>query len=140
MLLSKRLQERRKNIEAHRHPANQADGAADRPLAVENTGAGTLEILEHPFAQPKERRSGGRNADLTSEPQEQLLLQFLFQQQNLAADGRLRKVQLQACARERSRPRDGSQYLELAKVHACPGSGRLLLRLVRATYRLEPFG
>ena len=55
---------------------------------------------------------------LPAEPEEQLLLQLLFEQQDLPADGGLRQVQLLAGAGERSRLRDRAQDLELSKVHA----------------------
>ena len=51
------------------------------------------------------------------ETEEQLLVQLLFEQEDLAADGRLRQMELLAGARERAGLRDRPQNFELAKVH-----------------------
>ena len=91
-----------------------------RALGVENAGARPLEILEHALAEAEQRGAGRRDADLAAEPEEQLLLQLLFEQQDLAADGRLRQVQLLPGARERAGLRDRAQYLQLSQVHASP--------------------
>ena len=120
MVLAECLQQRRKHVEADRHSASQAHGAADRLLAVEDAGPRALEILEHALAQPEKSGAGRRNPDLAAKPQEHLLLQLLFEQQNLTADGRLRQVQLLPGARERSRLRDGAEYFELSEVHLAP--------------------
>ena len=96
VLLAERLEQRREHVEADGHAADQPDGAADRALRVENAGAGPLEILEHPLAEAEQRGAGRRDADLAAEPEEQLLLQLLFEQQDLTADRRLRQVQLLA--------------------------------------------
>ena len=118
MFLAEGLEQGREHVEAHGHAADQADGAAHRALIVEDAGAGALEILEHALAEAEQRGAGGRDPDLAAEPEEQLLLQLLFEQQDLAADGGLREVQLLAGAGERSRLRDRAQYLELSQVHA----------------------
>ena len=82
--------------------------------------AGPFEILEHALAEAEQRRARRRDADLSAEAEEQLLLQLLFEQQDLAADGRLRQVQLLPGARERSGLRDRAKYLQLSQVHARP--------------------
>ena len=55
--------------------------------------AGLLEIVEETLAETEERRAGRSDAHLPAEAQEQLLLQFLLEEQNLAADRRLREMQ-----------------------------------------------
>ena len=78
-----------------------------------------FEIVEHPLAEPEQRRAGRRNPNLAPQPQKQLLVELLFEQQDLAADGGLREVELLAGARERAGLRDRPQNLELSKIHAC---------------------
>ena len=50
-------------------------------------------IVEETLAQTQERRACRSDAHLPAKTQEQLLLQFLLQEQNLAADRRLREMQ-----------------------------------------------
>ena len=76
-----------------------------------------LEIVEQPLAEAEQRRAGRRDAHLAAEPQEQLLLQFLLEQQDLAADRGLREVQPLAGAGEGAGVGHGPQDLELAQVH-----------------------
>ena len=66
----------------------------DGLLVVEDARARLLEVVEHPLAETEQRRAGGRDPNLAAEPEKQLLLQLLLEQQNLAADRRLRQVQL----------------------------------------------
>ena len=129
MLLAERLEQRREHVEADGHAADQPDGPAHRALRVENAGAGALEILEHPLAEAEQRGAGGGDADLAAEPEEQLLLQLLFEQQDLTADRRLRQMQLLARAGERSGLRDRAQYLQLSQVHASPPVPPLFCRV-----------
>src|SRR3954454_15560539 len=118
MLLAERLQQRRKDVQADRHAANEAQCSFDRSLTVENGRAGLLEIVEHPLAESEERRAGGGDPNLAPKPQEQLLIELLLEQQNLPADRRLRQVKLFSRARERARLRDRPQDLELTKVQS----------------------
>ena len=45
--------------------------------------------------------------------------ELLLEERNLAADGRLRHVQLPAARGERSRFSDGLEDFELAEIHTC---------------------
>ena len=118
MQLAERLQQRRKHVEADGHAADQPQASCHALLALDDGGAGLFEVVEQPLAEAEERRSGRRDPDLASEPQEQLLLQLLFEQEDLPADGRLGEMELLAGAGERSGVGDGAQDLELPKVHA----------------------
>ena len=64
-------------------PPTSAQRAGDRALSLEDAGARLLEIVEHPLAEPEQRRAGGRDADLAAKAQEQLLVQLFFEQQDL---------------------------------------------------------
>ena len=144
MLLAKRLEQRREHVQTDRHAADEPQRALDVLLRVEDAGARLLEIVEHPLAEAEERRAGGRDPDLPAETEEQLLVELFLEQQDLAADGGLREVQLLAGARERSGLRDRPQNLELSKIHASYSlsavgpltlqgwsTGRLLVKLYR---------
>ena len=102
-----------------------------RALVVENARAGPFEILEHALAEAEQRGAGRRDADLAAEAEEQLLLQLLFEQQDLAADGRLRQVQLLPGARERARLRDRAKNLQLSQVHDTPPRTAAILSSAR---------
>ena len=118
VLLAKGLEQRRKDVQAHCHAADEAQRALDVLLGVEDRGAGLLEVVEHPLAETKERRAGGRDADLATKAQEQLLVELFLQQENLAADSGLRQMQLLSGARERPALRYRPENLELPKIHA----------------------
>ena len=76
-----------------------------------------VHVLEHALAELDERFGRGRHADLTAHAQEQRLAELLLEQQDLAADGRLRHVQLAAARGEGSRLGDGLEDFELTKIH-----------------------
>ena len=78
---------------------------------------GVLHVLEHAVAQLEQRFAGGRDADAAPDAVKHRLAELLFEQQNLAADGRLRDAQLLAGGRERSGVGDGADDLELPQVH-----------------------
>jgi hypothetical protein len=52
------------------------------------------DVLEDALAELDQRLRGGRHPHLPADPQEQRLAEFLLEQQNLAADGRLRDAEL----------------------------------------------
>ena len=61
--------------------------------------------------------AGRRDANAPPDPQEDALVQLVLEQQNLAADRRLRHVQLSPGAGERSGLGDRLDDLELAQIH-----------------------
>ena len=107
----------REDIQTDRHPAEQADRAAQRFLAVGDAGDGVLQILEHPVTELEQRLARRRNPDASADAQEDGLLQLVLEQQDLAADRRLGHVQLVAGGGEGACLGDGANDLELAKVH-----------------------
>ena len=72
---------------------------------------------EDPLAELHEALGRRRHAHLTPDAQKQRLAELLLEEQDLAADRRLRHMELFAARRERSGVRDGLEDLELAKVH-----------------------
>ena len=77
----------------------------------------SLDVLEDALAKLHEALGGRRHPDLASDPQEQRLAQLFFEQQNLAADRRLRHVQLPAARGERTGFGNRLEDFELAKIH-----------------------
>ena len=82
-LLAEGLEQQREDVEADRHPADQPQRAGHPLLALEDRGAGLLEIVEQPLAQAEQRGAGRGDADLAAQAQEQLLLELFFEQQDL---------------------------------------------------------
>ena len=69
----------------------------------------------------------GRDLDPPAEPDEQRLVEFFLEQQDLPADRRLRDVQPRARGRERAAVRDRPEDFELSQIH------RAVLVSLRAT-------
>src|SRR5262245_10610226 len=111
------FQERRKDVQTNGHAANKPEGASERPRAVCDAAHGVTNILKDPLAELYERLSGGRHPNLTAYPQEKRFAEFLFEKENLTADGGLRHVQLPPAGRERSGFGNGLQDFQLAQVH-----------------------
>jgi hypothetical protein len=109
----------REDVEAHRHAAHQPHRCAQRLLLFGDSGYGVLQVLEHAVAQPQQRFAGRRDANLPPDAMEHRFAEFVFEQQDLAADGGLRDVELVACRRERARVSDGADDFELPQVHGC---------------------
>ncbi len=112
------LQQRRKDVEADGHAARQAKRAAQLARAIGNRPDRFPDILKHALPELDEALGRGGHANLPSDAQEQRLAQLLFEQQNLAADRRLRHVQLAAAGRERPGLGNRLQNLKLTQVHA----------------------
>ena len=77
-----------------------------------------LQILEDAVAQLEQRFAGRRDADAAADAMKDRLAELLFEQQDLAADGRLRDVQLFAGGRERAGIGDRADDFELPQIHA----------------------
>ena len=77
-----------------------------------------LQVLEDAMAQLQQRFAGRRDADAPADAMEDRLAELVLEQQDLAADGRLRDVQLLAGGGERAGVGDGADDLELPEVHA----------------------
>jgi hypothetical protein len=69
-------------------------------------------------AEPEQLLAGRRDANLPADPEEQRLVELVFEQQNLTADGGLGEVEVPARAGEGASLRDGAEDLELPEVHA----------------------
>ena len=69
------------------------------------------------MAELHQRLAGRGNADLPPDAQENALVQLFLEQQDLAADRRLRDVQLSAGAGEGAGLGDRLDDLELAEIH-----------------------
>src|SRR5262245_24841997 len=110
-------QQRRKDVQADGHSANQAERSAQRLLLFADSGDGFLQILENAVAQLQERFARRRDPDPSSDAMENRLAELLFQQKDLAADGRLRDVQFFASGGERARVGYRSDDLELTQIH-----------------------
>ena len=95
------LQERREHVQADRHPARQTQGSPQLARAVGNPADRVVDVLEDALSELHEALGGGGHPDLAADAQEQRLAQLLFEEQNLAADGRLRHVQLAPARGER---------------------------------------
>ena len=122
-------QKRRKHVEAHRHAAEQPDLPAQRLLAVGDPGNRVLQVLEDAMRQLQQRVAGRSDPDAAADAEKDRLLQLFFEQQDLAADRRLRDVQLVAGGGERAGLGDGANDLELTKVHAFPSETQSITSL-----------
>ena len=110
------LQQRRKDVQAHRHAAGQAKCSTELAGAIGDLAERLPHVLKDPLPELDEALGGRRHSDLPADPQEQRLAQLLFEQQDLTADGGLRHVEPPAARGKRSGLGDRSEYLELAKV------------------------
>src|SRR6185369_16251529 len=111
-------EQRRKDVEADGHASHEANGAFEGLARVADSGDGVVQVLKHPMAQLQERFARRRNADASSDAMEDRLAEFVLEQQDLAADGGLRDVQLFARGGERAGVGDRADDLELPEVHA----------------------
>ena len=111
------LQQRREHVEADGHPACQPQRAAQLARPVGDRADRFADVLKDALAELDEAFGGRRHPHLAADAQEQRLAELLFEQQNLAADRRLRDVQLAAARGERSGFGDRLENFELAKVH-----------------------
>ena len=87
-------QQRRKDVQTHRHAANQADGAVQRLALVADGGDGVLQVLKHPVAELQQRFAGGGDADAAADAVKDRLAELFLEQEDLPADRRLRDVEL----------------------------------------------
>src|SRR5207247_8357220 len=111
------LQQQRKHVEAYRHPARQVQRPRQRARPIGDRPNRVAEILEHAVAELHERFGRRRHAHLTADTQEERLAELVLEEENLAADRRLRDVQLPSARAERARLRDRLQDLELTQIH-----------------------
>ena len=96
----------------------------ERARAIGDGADRVAHVLEHALPELHEALGRRRHAHLAADAQEQRLAELLFEQQNLAADGRLRHVQLPAARGERAGFGDRLQDFELAQIHRLRASGR----------------
>src|SRR2546430_3594558 len=86
-------EERRKHVEAHGRAADRAQRAAERLLLFTDDGDRLLQILKDPVAQLQQRFARRGNSNAPADAMEDRFAEFLFEQQDLAADRRLRDVE-----------------------------------------------
>jgi len=110
-------QQRRKNIGADRHTADETHRPAQRFAFVANTRDGVLQVAKDAVAQLQKGFTGRGNPDPPSDAVKHRLAELIFEQENLPADCRLRDVQLLAGGRERAGIGYGPDDLELPQVH-----------------------
>ena len=75
------------------------------------------DVEKHALTELNQALGRRRHAHLAPDAQEQRLAQLLFEQQDLAADGGLRHVQLPPARRERAGLGDGLEDFELSQIH-----------------------
>ena len=86
-------EQRREDIQHDGHAAEHANLPAEGLLAVGDAGNRVLEILKDAIRQLQQGLAGRRNADAAADTQKYRLLQLIFEQENLPADGRLGHVE-----------------------------------------------
>jgi len=91
---AKTLEQRREHVEADGHAAREPQRAAQFARAVSDRPDRVPYVLKHPLTELDQAFSRRRHAHLAADAQEQRLAELLFEQQDLAADRRLRHVQL----------------------------------------------
>src|SRR5207237_9759335 len=97
--------------------AARIERAAQVLLAVYDRCARFADVGEHPVAELQERFACRRDLDLASEAEEERLVQFLFQQEDLPADGRLRDMEPCTGSRERASIGQRADDFELSEIH-----------------------
>ena len=75
------------------------------------------DVLKHALSELHQALGGRRHPHLPADAQEQRLAEFLFEQQHLPADRRLRHVQLPPARGERSGLGNRLKNFELTQVH-----------------------
>src|SRR5688572_10481841 len=110
-------EQRRKHVQADGHAADQANRAAQRVALLADGGDRFLEILKDAMTELEERLAGRRDADAPPDAVEDRLAELLLEEQNLAADRRLRDVQLLAGGGERAGVGDSPDDLQLPQIH-----------------------
>ena len=90
------LQQVREDVQADRHPADQAQSTGELLLRIENALGGVADVGEHAVAELQQRFARRRDLDPPAIADEERLLELFLEQEDLAADGRLRDVQARA--------------------------------------------
>ena len=93
MVLLELLQQQREHVEADGHPADEVERARERLLLVGDAGRGVADVVEDAVTELEDRLAGRGDLDAAPEPDEQPLVEFVLEQEDLAADGGLRNVQ-----------------------------------------------
>ena len=86
------LQERREDVEAHRHAAREAQRPAQLARPIGDGADRFAHVLEHALSELHETLGRRRHPHLPADAQEQRLAELRLEQENLPADGRLRHV------------------------------------------------
>src|SRR5205823_1168707 len=105
-------------VEAHGHAADKAQRAAERLLLFADGGDRVLQILKDAVTQLQQRFACRGNSNAPADAMKDRFAEFLFEQQDLAADRRLRDVELLARGGEGAGVGYGADDFELPKVHA----------------------
>ena len=129
----------REDVEADGHPADQARSCPRSDSCVSLiAGDRVLQILEDAVAQLEQRLAGRRDADAPADAMEDRLAELVFEQQDLAADGRLGDVQLFAGGRERAGFGNGADDFELPEIHESAYMRDSIMESILATIRSSP--
>src|SRR5829696_841287 len=110
-------QQRWEDIQAHGHAADQPHRPTQRLAFVADGRYRFLEVPKDAVTELKQRFAGWRNPDAAPDAMKYRLAEFFFEQEDLAADRRLRDMQLLAGGGERAGVGDGADDLQLPKIH-----------------------
>src|SRR5215207_9419221 len=105
------------DVQAYGHPSDEPHGAVEGLLSLADTRDGILQVPEDAVAELQKRLTSGSDAYSTADAVKNRFSQFLLEEQNLPADGRLGHVKLLARRGEGTRVGDGPDDLELSEVH-----------------------
>ena len=111
------FQQRREHVEADRHAAREPQRAAKLARPVGDRADRFADVQKDALPELDEAFGGRRHPDLAADAEKQRLAKLLLEEQDLAADRRLRDVQLPAAGGERAGFGDGLENFELSKVH-----------------------
>ena len=108
------LQKRREHVEADGHTARQPQRAAQLARAIGDGADRLANVLKHALPELNEGFGRLRHAHLPPHAEKQRLAELFLQEEHLAADRRLRHMELPAARGERAGLGDGLENFELA--------------------------
>ena len=98
-------------------PPDEPQRAAQLARAIGDRADRLAHVQKHALAELDEALGRRRHPHLAADAEKQRLAELLLEQQNLAADRRLRHVQLPAARGERAGFGDRLEDFELAQIH-----------------------
>jgi len=93
------LQQRREHVQTNRHPTREPQRPPQVPGPIGNRPDGLAHVEEHALTELNEALRCRRHPDLAAYPEKQRLTEFLFEEKDLAADRRLRDMELSSRTR-----------------------------------------